>query len=102
MNDDVYAPAHYTGKKTETIDAIRAITDGLPGYQGYILGNILKYMDRRDDKDSCEIDLAKANNYAHLLVTGHWKPASTSQTVTISGPIDCLPKVAALVAGVDQ
>lgn len=73
MSDPVYQPDHYAGKPTETIHAIEAVVDGLDARSAYLLGNIIKYVDRRDDKGHPEQDLAKANNYAHRLVTGHWR-----------------------------
>lgn len=72
-HDAVYRPSHYANKPTETVDAIEAVIDGLDARSGYLLGNIIKYVDRRDDKGHPEQDLAKANNYAHRLVTGKWR-----------------------------
>lgn len=72
-NDAVYQPAHYANKPTETIKAIEQVVDGLDARSAYLLGNIIKYVDRRDEKGSCEENLRKANNYAHRLVYGHWR-----------------------------
>lgn len=72
-HDAVYQPAHYANKPTETVDAIEAVIDGLDARSAYLLGNIIKYVDRRDDKGSTAENLAKANNYAHRLVTGKWR-----------------------------
>lgn len=71
--DPVYRPSHYASKPTETVDAIAAVVDGLDAMSAYLLGNIVKYVDRRDQKGNAEQDLAKANNYAHRLVTGKWR-----------------------------
>lgn len=71
-HDEVYRPSHYADKPTETIQAIEAVVDGLDARSAYLLGNIIKYVDRRDDKGHARRDLAKANNYAHRLVTGKW------------------------------
>ena len=72
-HDQVYRPSHYANKPTETVNAIEAVIDGLDARSGYLLGNIIKYVDRRDEKGSCEENLRKANNYAHRLVTGKWR-----------------------------
>lgn len=72
-HDEVYRPSHYADKPTETIQAIEAVVDGLDARSAYLLGNIIKYVDRRDDKGHANRDLAKANNYAHRLVTGKWR-----------------------------
>lgn len=71
--DAVYRPGHYAAKPTETIDVIEAVVDGLDARSAYLLGNVIKYVDRRDDKGNPAQDLAKANNYAHRLVTGRWR-----------------------------
>ena len=72
-HDSVYQPDHYANKPTETIDVIEYVVDGLDARSAYLLGNIIKYVDRRDEKGSCEENLRKANNYAHRLVTGKWR-----------------------------
>lgn len=73
MSDAVYRPEHYANKPTETITAIEAVVDGLDAQSAYLLGNIIKYVDRRDEKGNPEQDLKKANNYAHRLCTGSWR-----------------------------
>lgn len=72
-HDAVYTPEHYTNRPTETVEAIEAVVEGLPPREAYLLGNVLKYVDRRDDKGDAAENLAKANNYAHRLVTGEWR-----------------------------
>lgn len=72
-HDMVYRPKHYANKRTETIQAIESVCEGLDSRSAYLLGNVIKYVDRRDEKGSCEENLRKANNYAHRLVTGEWR-----------------------------
>lgn len=59
-------PAHYTSGSVETIDHIRdMLTD--EGFEGYLVGNILKYMARYRHKGGAE-DLRKASWYLARLV----------------------------------
>lgn len=77
MSEQVYSPNHYTGGKIETIDKIMAVVDGLPARDAYLIGQIIRYVDRCEAKhDSPVDDLQKANNYAHRLVFGAWKDES--------------------------
>lgn len=63
---DVDHPAHYTAGSIETIDHIRdMLTD--EGYEGYLAGNVLKYMARYRHKGGAE-DLRKADWYLARLV----------------------------------
>lgn len=71
--DNVDKPYHYASHGLETIEKIEAIIDGLPARKAAMLANIIKYSDRAGLKNSAEEDLAKANNYAHRLVFGHWR-----------------------------
>lgn len=74
--DMVSHPLHYCFGRIETINKIEAVIDGLPAKQAAALSNVLKYFDRAGLKDNAEQDLAKANNYAHRLVTGKWRKDS--------------------------
>lgn len=59
-------PAHYTAGSVETIDHIRdMLTD--EGFEGYLVGNILKYIARYRYKGGAE-DLRKASWYLARLV----------------------------------
>jgi hypothetical protein len=71
----VDSPSHYTGGGVETVEKIEQVVDGLEAVQAYLLGNVIKYVDRAGLKDGedAECDLAKANNYAHRLCTGEWR-----------------------------
>lgn len=72
-HDQIEHPPHYTQGKVESIDIIERIIDGLDGEKGYHLGNVLKYALRAGKKGLTNIDLEKANNYAHRLCTGEWR-----------------------------
>lgn len=60
-------PATCGGQPTETV------VDGLPAKDAYLLGQVVRYVDRAGMKDEAAIDLGKANNYAHRLVCGKWR-----------------------------
>lgn len=69
-------PDYYNAGQIETIDKIEAITRGLDGFDGFLLGNIIKYSDRAGMKDAdAGKDFDKANNYAHKLTRGGWRKA---------------------------
>ena len=72
---EVDSPSHYTSGGMETIDKIESVVDGLDGIDAYLLGNVVKYVDRAGMKagTSAQTDLEKANNYAHRLSTGEWR-----------------------------
>lgn len=73
-HDPVYHPAHYeSNSRIQTIEILETVIDGLPAKQAYLLGNIIKYVIRAGRKGDITEDLAKANNYAHRLVTGKWR-----------------------------
>lgn len=69
----VDSPAHYTAYAVETIEKIEAATEGLDARAAVLLANVIKYCDRAGLKGDAREDLAKANNYAHRLVTGEWR-----------------------------
>ena len=71
----VYHPDHYQiGNGLESQDLIDRVLEGIEGPAAYYLGNILKYYTRCTKKHATpDADLAKANNYAHRLVTGSWR-----------------------------
>lgn len=59
-------PTHYKRGKFETIDVILDITQHLDGDEGYLVGNIIKYLSRYDAKNGQE-DVEKARWYARKL-----------------------------------
>lgn len=66
MKGDPIKPSHYNVGGIETIDYIKAKL-GKTGYEGYCLGNILKYVSRADHKDGVQ-DLKKAAKYLEWLI----------------------------------
>ena len=69
----VLDPGWYTSGAVETIAKIEAVIDGLPAREAFLLGQVIRYVDRAGEKDDPAIDLGKANNYAHRLITGDWR-----------------------------
>lgn len=66
-NDVVNQPKHYTQGKFETIDVIMDVTQHLSGKEGYLVGNIIKYLSRYKFKNGTE-DLKKARWYLNKLL----------------------------------
>jgi len=68
MNYDmVHQPKHYTQGKYETIDVIMDVAQHLGGREGYLVGNIIKYLSRYHFKNGVQ-DLEKAQWYMRKLV----------------------------------
>lgn len=63
---DKINPSHYKSKPKETIERI-GDNLSLCEFKGYLKGNILKYLDRYQDKNGVE-DLSKANWYLNKLI----------------------------------
>ena len=59
-------PSHYKSKPKETIERI-GDNLSLCEFKGYLKGNILKYLDRYENKNGVE-DLKKANWYLNKLI----------------------------------
>ena len=66
-SDEIHHPDHYTWKGVECKDVIEIMTRGLPGAEAYYVGNAIKYLYRYPRKGATEEDLAKAEEYIHLL-----------------------------------
>jgi hypothetical protein len=66
---DKINPDHYKQGKVECIDAIDSATYYLNGFEGYCVGNILKYVWRYKRKNGIE-DLKKARWYLDKLIEG--------------------------------
>ena len=64
---DKINPSYYKRGKFETIDVILDITKHLEGDEGYLVGNIIKYISRYDEKNGIE-DLRKARWYLNKLI----------------------------------
>jgi hypothetical protein len=67
MTDLVNHPSHYTQGDIECIDAIKAATIGLNGFEGYCIGNAIKYEWRWKHKGGTD-DLKKAIWYLEKLI----------------------------------
>lgn len=65
--ETVNSPDHYNKGKYETIDVILDVTQHIPGDQGFLVGNIIKYLSRYHFKGGKE-DLRKAQNYMNRLL----------------------------------
>ena len=70
--EEVDEPEWYAGE-VEPIDIIERVVEGLPPDKAYSLGQVLRYCLRAGKKDDVDVELGKANNYAHRLVYGHWR-----------------------------
>lgn len=68
MADAVNHPDHYTNGKVECIDAIEAATEGLEGFEGALIANVIKYVWRWKFKNGLE-DLKKAKWYLNKLIS---------------------------------
>lgn len=64
--DMVNHPPHYTGGDVECIDAIRASMSDA-AYEGFLKGQVLKYMWRYEKKVNPVEDLKKADWYLQRL-----------------------------------
>lgn len=65
--DVVNSPAHYNAKGVECIEAIEASMTGTE-FQGYLKGNVMKYMWRYTYKGKPVEDLKKAEWYLQKLI----------------------------------
>lgn len=66
QHDPVNAPAHYTVGGIQTIDYLKAKMSK-EAYEGFLLGNVLKYTSRFKHKNGKE-DLEKARWYINKLL----------------------------------
>lgn len=64
--DAVKHPSHYIRNGLECIDAIKAAVEGLNGFEGYCIGNVIKYSWRWKEKNGVE-DIRKAKQYLEFL-----------------------------------
>jgi hypothetical protein len=65
--DSVNHPPHYTRGGIETLDVIRAKMSS-DRFQGYLMGNVLKYLLRCEYKEKRIEDINKAQFYLNALV----------------------------------
>jgi hypothetical protein len=74
------SPDYYNKGGIECIDAQEYVVSGLSGFEGYIVGNIIKYLWRYRRKDGM-IDLRKALTYAEKLKEYHKPTYDATKTV---------------------
>lgn len=67
QHDLVNSPKHYTQGDLETIVIILDTIKHLPGREGYLVGNIIKYLSRYHFKNGQQ-DLEKARWYLNKLL----------------------------------
>lgn len=72
VGEKVDDPERYAGE-VEPIDIIERVVEGLPPNKAYSLGQVLRYRLRAGRKDDIDVESGKADNYAHRLVSGHWR-----------------------------
>jgi len=70
MNDPVNNPSHYNRKGVEAIDAIEA-SMSREEFQGYLKGNVMKYIWRYRYKAKPLEDLKKAEWYLKRLIASN-------------------------------
>jgi hypothetical protein len=68
MVSDPINPSHYRMGDVECIDAIRSAIVGKGSFEGYLVGNILKYLWRYEAKNGIE-DVRKAQWYLQKLLS---------------------------------
>lgn len=79
--DPVKKPAHYTYGRYEAIDVIEELTAGASGPEGFLLGNVLKYLWRYRRKNGLE-DLQKARWYLERLIQRGITPTTSPEETT--------------------
>lgn len=67
MSDMVNHPPHYNSGKIECIEAIESATMGKSGFEAYLVGNIIKYLFRYNQKNGIQ-DLYKSQWYLNKLI----------------------------------
>jgi len=75
MSDPVNHPAHYTSGGIECIDAERAATEHLNGFEGFLTGQCIKYLWRWKLKGNPIQDLEKCRWYLDRLIEDQKKAA---------------------------
>ena len=62
------SPNHYSGNKVETIEYIRGLQGSMSPYEGFCVGNVIKYVSRFKEKGTPVEDLRKAARYLEWLI----------------------------------
>lgn len=73
-HDPVKHPNHYCYGKFECVEVIQELTAGASGPEGFLLGNVIKYLWRYRRKNGAE-DLKKARRYIEMLIRLYEDPA---------------------------
>lgn len=81
-NDPVKHPNHYCYGRFECVEVIRELTAGASGPEGFLLGNIIKYLWRYRRKNGVE-DLKKARRYIEMLIRLYEEMAGTRADTAI-------------------
>ena len=77
---------YYNRGKIEAIDAIESACTGLSGYEGFLVGNCLKYMFRWRWKGTALADLKKARYYLDMLITEEEKKLGVAEEQAAAMP----------------
>jgi hypothetical protein len=80
-SDDVNHPAHYTRAGIECIQALEAMIAKWPARTAYLLGNVLKYLWRHQDKTPL-LSLKKARWYLDREIAALEAPSPASPGLT--------------------
>lgn len=67
QTNDPTNPSHYKAGKIECWDAIESATVGKTGFEAYLVGNVIKYLWRYEQKNGL-IDIEKAQVYLNKLI----------------------------------
>lgn len=70
--DNVNHPSHYNQNDIETIDIIERFLDDDSCFAGFLYGNMVKYLDRYENKNGIE-DLKKAQWYLNKLIADDYE-----------------------------
>lgn len=62
-------PSHYNKGEIETIVILKELTASYSGFQGFLVGNITKYLSRANHKGTKLEDLKKAQYYLTNLIS---------------------------------
>ena len=74
---------YYNHGRIEAIDAIESACTGLSGFEGFLTGNVLKYMVRWRWKGTAVADLRKARYYLDRLIAEQEKALGIEHAETI-------------------
>lgn len=61
-------PSHYNQGSIETIEMLKELTASYTGFQGFLVGNVVKYISRASHKGTKLEDLKKSQFYLTRLI----------------------------------